>query len=219
MVAASGGSVSIIYTSTRNGSAYKPTSITSNQSWASVGSTSQSGSTYTTTVSVASHTNTSSRSATITLTSTSGTVTTTKTVTITQSGYVAPKPTRIAKFNGIFQFGVKLNLSGPSTIDYTKVGMYGPTGGTTRAYLSAPSDDPNYTYTGGSDITLRFVVSSSTSESGKISESSLTGISVTKDSTTTLRLTNLTSTSAAKYVLVYLNGTLYETCMIAVPPV
>lgn len=203
--------VYVICTSTLNGSANKPT-VTSNQSWATVGTISSSGTTYTIPVSLTSNTSTTvDRIATITLYAASGTVSVTKTVTITQSKYVPAKPSKLVKFNGYFSFG-----QSSSGVNYSVVNIQPLESGFAKATFSA-IEDSSYIYTGGT-FNYYFVVSSSKTISGKITQTSTYSITVSKGSSTAISPVSITgASSAANYVLIYVNGSLFETHMIEQP--
>ena len=193
--------IDIVYTSTLNGSVNVPNSgnISSNQSWAKVGSTTSYGTECITTVSISTNPNTTSRTATITITATGGSnLSITKTVTIVQNGASVTKPTKSVKFNGTFYLsGTTLQIQ-PMESGYTK------------ATFSA-KEDSDYVYTGGT-FSYYFVVSSNTSTSGKIKQTSTYSITVNKGSSTAISLSNITGlSSSAMFVLLYVDNKLFET--------
>ena len=203
--------VYVVYTSTINGSA-NPANVSSNVSWATVGNTTVSGTKYTTAIMLTKNTSTTnSRVATITIATSSGTVKASATVTITQDPSTVQKETRVAKFNGTFTFRPTLSGFDPTVINI------GPTeSGYSKATFSA-IEDSDYVYSGGT-FSYYFIVSSTKSASGKITQTTTSTITVTKGSQTQIsELTITGSTSAANYVLVYINGSLSETYMIEQP--
>lgn len=203
--------VYVVYTSTINGSA-NPANVSSNVSWATVGNTTVSGTKYTTAITLTKNTSTTnSRIATITIATSSGTVKASATVTITQDPSTVQKETRVAKFNGTFTFRPTLSGFDPTVINI------GPTeSGYSKATFSA-IEDSDYVYSGGT-FSYYFIVSSTKSASGKITQTTTSTITVTKGSQTQIsELTITGSTSAANYVLVYINGSLSETYMIEQP--
>lgn len=193
--------IDIVYTSTLNGSVNVPNSgnISSNQSWAKIGSTTYYGTECTTTVSISANTNTTSRTATITITATGGSgLSITKTVNIIQNGASVTKPSKLVKFNGTFYLsGTTLQIQ-PGESGYTK------------ATFSA-KEDSDYIYTGGT-FNYYFVVSSNTSTSGKIKQTSTYSITVNKGSSKEISLSNITGlSSSAMFVLLYVDNKLFET--------
>lgn len=200
--------VSVVYTSTINGSA-NPVTVSSNQTWATVGTTTSSGTTYTTIISLTKNTSTTdSRTVTITLSAVSGTVSTSKTVTITQDSSTVQKETRIVKYEGTFIFKSNL-LTGE--IDYTTVLINGADSSSlTRPTFSAPTSDDTYSYTGGT-FEYQFIVSSTKSVSDKITETTKQTITVDRGSSVSVATVSIpNTTSAAVYVLIPINGTLHD---------
>lgn len=182
---------------TRNGSAYTPT-VTSNQTWATVGTITNSGTTYNIPVTVTANTSeTSSRTAELTIKLSSGSVNKTATTSITQAKYVQPKPTKTAYFTGTFEFGA--NPDGTNNKNLIRVSDAG---------FSAVDTSSTH-YTGGTLKNVTFIVSNKRDGTGtQISSKNMGDISVPFEGSTDISLTSLTGGSTAQYVLIYYNNTL-----------
>lgn len=195
-------SIGVTYTSTINGSLNQNVTVTSNRTWATVDTTSSSGTKLTTIIKLTENTSTTeNRIATITLKDNA--TGKTASVTITQHKAEIVKPTKLVKFNGYFSF--RPTLTGN---DYTVVNINSNESGYTKATFSAIEDDDAY-YTGGT-FSYYFIVSSTKSASGKIVQTASSTMTVTQGSSTAISLLSITGTnSSANYVLVYVNGSLF----------
>lgn len=193
--------------STRNGKKYAISTsniTTSNSTFITIDSVSESNSTTTGTysifVTVKQNTSTSSRTATITATQpNSGNK---ATWTITQSGQTTS--TKKAQFTGTAQYGI----SGTS-VDYTVVKI-------TNAKLSATGSN----YSGGQLTNLYFVLSNKNDGSGTaINTKTFGNVYVANSSTTSIDFTSMSNPGGSDpvYILMYYDGQLQQSINVRIP--